>query len=45
MQGVDGSPYFVLRFKVQICGFVREFGLVDDDEGAFFVIEGESFHF
>ena len=45
LQGVDGSPYFALRFQVQICGFVRKFGLVDDDEGMFFVIEGEGFHF
>ena len=40
----DCRPDFALRFEVKVFGVVREFGLVDDDEGALLFVEGEGFH-
>ena len=44
LQLTDCRPDFALRFEMAVFGSVREFGLVDDDEGVLFFIEGEGFH-
>ena len=44
LQLADGRPDFALRFEMEVLGTVREFRLVDDDEGALAVVEGDSFH-
>ena len=41
---MDCRPDFALRFEVEVFGAVREFGLVNDDEGALLFVEGEGFH-
>ena len=40
----DCCPDFALRFEVEVFGAVREFCLVNDDEGALLFVEGEGFH-
>ena len=44
LQLTDCRPDFALCFEVEILGAVREFRLVDDDEGALAVVEGDGFH-
>ena len=44
LQLADGRPDFALRFEVEVFGAVREFCLVNDDEGALAVVEGNGFH-
>ena len=44
LQLTDGRPDFTLCFEVEVFGAVRELRLVDDDEGAFAVVKGDSFH-
>ena len=44
LQFTDGRPDFALCFEMEVFGAVREFCLVDDDEGAFAVVEGDGFH-
>ena len=44
LQLTDGRPDFALRFEVEVFGAVREFCLVNDDEGALLFVEGEGFH-
>ena len=44
LQLADCRPDLALRFEMEIFSFVWEFGLVDDDEGAFLFVEGEGFH-
>ena len=40
----DGRPDFALCFEMEVRGTVRELRLVDDDEGALAVVEGNGFH-
>lgn len=40
----DCRPDFALRFEMAVFGSVREFGLVDDDEGTLLFVEGEGLH-
>lgn len=44
LQITDGRPDFALCFEMEVLGAVREFRLVDDDEGALAVVEGDGFH-
>ena len=44
LQLTDCRPDFALRFEVEVFGAVREFCLVNDDEGALLFVEGEGFH-
>ena len=44
LQLTDGRPDFTLCFEMEVLGAVREFRLVDDDEGALAVVEGDGFH-
>ena len=44
LEVADCRPDLALRFEMEIFSFVWEFGLVDDDEGAFLFVEGEGFH-
>ena len=44
LQLTDGRPNFTLCFEMEVLGAVWEFCLVDDDEGAFAVVEGDGFH-
>ena len=44
LQFTNCCPDFALRFEVEVFGFVREAGLVDDDEGALLFVKGEGFH-
>ena len=44
LQLTDGRPDLALRFEVKVFGAVREFCLVNDDEGALLFVEGEGFH-
>ena len=44
LQLTDGRPDFALRFEVEVFGAVWEFCLVNDDEGALAVVEGNGFH-
>ena len=44
LEVADCRPDFALRFEVEVFGAVWEFCLVDDDEGALAVVEGEGFH-
>ena len=44
LQLTDGRPDFTLCFEMEVFGTVREFRLVDDDEGALAVVEGDGFH-
>ena len=44
LQLTDGRPDFALRFEMEVFGVVRELCLVDDDEGAFAVVESDGFH-
>ena len=44
LQLTDGRPDFALCFEMEVLGTVREFRLVDDDEGALAVVEGDGFH-
>ena len=44
LEVADCRPDFALRFEVEVFGAVREFCLVDDDEGALLFVEGEGFH-
>ena len=44
LEGTDCRPDFALRFEVEVFGAVREFCLVNDDEGALLFVEGEGFH-
>ena len=44
LQLTDCRPDFALRFEVKVFGAVREFCLVNDDEGALLFVEGEGFH-
>ena len=44
LQLADGRPDFALCFEMEVFSTVRELRLVDDDEGALAVVEGDSFH-
>ena len=44
LQLTDGRPDFALCFEMEVLGTVRELRLVDDDEGALAVVEGDGFH-
>lgn len=44
LQLTDCRPDFALRFEMAVFGSVREFGLVDDDEGTLLFVEGEGLH-
>ena len=44
LEVADCRPDFALRFEVEVFGAVREFCLVNDDEGALLFVEGEGFH-
>ena len=44
LQLTDCRPDFALRFEVKVFGAVWEFCLVNDDEGALAVVEGNGFH-
>ena len=44
LQLTDGRPDFALCFEMEVFGTVRELRLVDDDEGALAVVEGNGFH-
>ena len=44
LEFTDCRPDFALRFEMQVFGTIREFGLVDDDEGTLLFVEGEGFH-
>lgn len=44
LQLTDCRPDFALRFEMAVFGSVREFGLVDDDEGMLLFVEGEGLH-
>ena len=40
----DCHPDFALCFEMEVFGAVREFCLVNDDEGTLLFVEGEGFH-
>ena len=44
LQLADCRPDFALRFEMEIFGTAGELCLVDNDEGAFAVVEGDGFH-
>ena len=44
LEVTDCRPDFALRFEMEVFGAVREFCLVNDDEGALLFVEGEGFH-
>ena len=44
LQLTDGRPDLALCFEMEVFGAVRELCLVDDDEGALAVVEGDGFH-
>ena len=44
LEVTDCRPNFALRVEVEVFGAVREFCLVNDDEGALLFVEGEGFH-
>ena len=44
LECADRRPYLALRFEMEVFGAVREFCLVNDDEGALLFVEGEGFH-
>ena len=44
LQLTNRRPDFALRFEVEVFGFVWEFCLVNDDEGALLFVEGKGFH-
>ena len=44
LEVADSRPDFALRFEVEVFGAVREFCLVNDDEGTLLFVEGEGFH-
>ena len=44
LEVADCRPDLALRFEVEVFGAVREFGLVNDDEGTLLFVEGEGFH-
>ena len=43
LQLTDGRPDLALCFEMEVFGAVRELCLVDDDEGALAVVEGNGF--
>ena len=44
LQLTDCRPDFALCFEVEVFGAVREFCLVNDDEGGLLFVEGDGFH-
>ena len=44
LEVADCRPNFALRFEPEVFCFVWKFCLVNDDEGALLLIEGECFH-
>ena len=44
LKRLDRRPDLALCFEAEVFGLVRQFGLVDDDEGALLFVEGECFH-
>ena len=44
LQFTNCRPDFALCFEAEVFCLVRQLRLIDDDEGAFAVVEGDSFH-